>query len=137
MDQYMNGFLTVRVVPSMIVGTPMLEIISQCVCVKLYSKIEMLGFLIFPLILLEAIIVNVMVYTLASWVNSKSTKLLRMHVRRTVEFGGKKSVLAREIKSCGVLKIKFGSNFIDSGTPLVIQNLCLHQTANLLLISDR
>ncbi|XP_035715556.1 uncharacterized protein LOC118438863 [Folsomia candida] len=136
LEKYMNGCTMVRIVPSMVLCTPNLQIISQFVSIKLHSKIAMPGFLIFPLIMVDAVIVNVFVYTLASWVNSTSTKLLQTQVRRTVQFGGKKSQLAREIRACGVLKIKFGSNFIDNGTPLVIQNFCFNQTLNLLLISD-
>lgn len=69
------------------------------------------------------------------WVNAASAKVLKLHVRQGVQFGGKRSLVTREIKACSVLKIKFGSNFIDNGTPLVIQDFCMNQTLNLLLIS--
>lgn len=131
----MNEFLMARVVPALVSLTPIVQIICQYVCIKLHDQISMPGFLMFPLILVDAVVINGFVFTLASAINSTSAKLLETHVKRTVEFGGKRSVLAREIKACGVLKIKFGSNYIDNGTPLAIQNFCLNQTLSLLLLS--
>ncbi|OXA47974.1 hypothetical protein Fcan01_17295 [Folsomia candida] len=107
LEKYMNGFLMARVAPMMVMSIPAIQI--AC---------------------------GLLVYTFASWVSSTSTKVLQTHAGVTVQFGGKRSVLAREIRACGALKIKFGSNFIDNGTPLVIQNFCLNQTVNLLLISS-
>lgn len=131
----MNVFLMVRVVPTVIICSITLQVISQYVCIKLHDKIAMPGFLVFPLMCVDAFVVNVLVYSLASWVNSTSTEVLQSFERNTIQFGGRKSILAREIRACGVLKVKFGSNFIENGTPLVIQNFCLVQTLNLLLIS--
>lgn len=51
-------------------------------------------------------------------------------------WGGRRSALIKGAKACTVLKIKFGSNFIDRGTPLVIQKFCLDQTMSLVLIDE-
>lgn len=45
-----------------------------------------------------------------------------------------KKLIRRQVKGCSMLKVKFGSNFIDRGTPLVIQNFCINQTVSLTLI---
>lgn len=94
------------------------------------------GLLVFPLMMLDCAVVNGFVFTLASRVNTTSTEMLKMQERHSIQFGGRRSVLAREIRSCGVLKIKFGSNYVDKGTPLVIQDFCVNQTLNLLLIDE-
>lgn len=84
-----------RVVPSVVGLIPMLQIVFQFVCIKLHGKIAMPGFLIFPLILLDAVVTNAFVFTLASRVNSTSTEVLEMQVRHSVQLGAKRSVLER------------------------------------------
>lgn len=130
-----NEFLMVRTVPAMVAFIPTLQIVSQYVCIKMRGEIEMPGFLLFPLILVDSVGVNLLVFTLASWVNNISTKFLHtLDAKIAGRRGTRKWMLRKEKIACGVLKIKFGSNFIDSGTPLVIQNFCLTQTMSLILL---
>lgn len=136
LEKYFNGYLMKRIVPMIVLSIPIIQVVSQYVCIQLHDEIPMPGFLIFPLIMFDCVLANVFVYSVASWVYSKSIKVLRAYARHTVKFSGRKSRLAREIKACAVLKIKFGSNFIDNGTPLVIQDFCMNQTVSLLLINS-
>lgn len=129
----MNSYVTQRIVPALIIGGPILQIVAQYVCIKIRDEIEMPGFLVFPLLLLDATLLNVLVFTCASWVYNVSVQVMRTQERNLLT-DKKNSVLRRSAKACAVLKIKFGSNFIDNGRPLVIQNFCLNQTASLILI---
>ncbi|OXA47836.1 hypothetical protein Fcan01_17249 [Folsomia candida] len=90
---------------------------------------------IFPVIQLEATLNNIVIFTLASWVFNSSIKSLKKLDGTTLQFV-RRSVIRKKLKACGTLKIKFGSNFIDSGTPLVIQNFCLNQTMSLILMKE-
>lgn len=77
------------------------------------------GFLIFPLMGVTAL------YLYHSY--QQGYRIIRIRISR--------GILRRHILSCYALKVKFGSNFTDRGTALVIQNFCLHQTVSLTLIN--
>lgn len=139
MEKLLNAFLMVRIVPVMVAGMPGLQILTQYVCIKMHEEISMPGFLIFPLVFGDSTVNNVLVFTLASWINNISAKVLMQLGNKMVNLDASRmglSILRRKIKACTVLKIKFGSNFIDRGTPLVIQNFCLNQTMTLILIKS-
>ncbi|OXA42400.1 hypothetical protein Fcan01_22900 [Folsomia candida] len=80
---------------------------------------------------------NIFVITLASRVNASSKRVLKILSGKIVGFrGAEMRHLRRELAACGVLKIKFGNNFIDNGTPLVMQNFCINQTLSLCMVKD-
>lgn len=111
---------------------------AQCVCINLHDQIGFPEFLIFPLFLVNAAIVNIFVFSLAAGIHNQSASLLQSMKRRSSETAGKKGgIQRREICNCTVLKIKFGSNFIDRATPLILQNFCLNQTMSLTLANSR
>lgn len=127
----------VRLIPVYILLMPVLQILTQYVSIMMHDEIPMPVFLIFPLVWANVIVNNIFVFTLASWVNNVSIKILREQTNAMIRrgWGGRKSSLIKSAKACPALKIKFGSNFIDSGTPLVIQDFCQAQTMSLILIS--
>ncbi|OXA42442.1 hypothetical protein Fcan01_22758 [Folsomia candida] len=90
----------------------------------LEREIPMPVFLIFPVILVDASVNNILVFTLASWVFNSSVKYLKGVEKMTLQFRSQ-SLIRKQLKSCGTLKIKFGSNFIDNGTPLIVLVQCL------------
>ncbi|OXA45026.1 hypothetical protein Fcan01_20122 [Folsomia candida] len=108
------------------------------ICVMMHDEIPMPAYLIFPLVLLNCLGNNIFIFTFASWVNNVSTRTLREQLMGMGRcgWGKRRSILSKEAKACTVLKIKFGSNFIDRGTPLVIQDFCLTQTMSLILIDE-
>lgn len=134
LEKYMNAFLERRIVPVTMLTIPLNQIIGQYVSICLHDTIPMPFFLMFPLIAVDTGVCNVLVFTLASWVHSGSLDVLRKLRRLTC--GRRNSVFAKNLKSCSLLKIKFGSNFIDRGTALVIQDFCMNQTANLVMINS-
>lgn len=125
-----------RIVPVFITLVPTIQILTQYVCVMMHDEIPMPAFLIFPVIWVNVFVNNIFVFTLASWINNVSARTLREQVGALVKcrLSGRRSHIIKEVKACTVLKIKFGSNFIDKGTALVIQNFCLVQTMSLILI---
>lgn len=122
-----------RVLPTAITLVPGLQIVAQYVCIRLNTEIPMPGFLVFPLIGVNAIIYDILIFTVASSVHNLSQDILQSFCRK-ISGISMDPVERRRTKCCSVLKIKFGSNFIDRGTPLVIQDFCMNQTVNLVLI---
>lgn len=115
---------------------PAIQIVGLYVCITLHEEIALPGFAIFPLLAIAATIHNILVITLAAMVNISSKRvliILRLKIVGSNE-GKMRKLLRRELAACGVLKIKFGNNFIDNGTPLVMQNFCINQTMSLCLV---
>lgn len=134
LEKHMNDITNVYILPALIIGVPLLQIVSQYVSITMHDDIPMPGFVLFPIMSVEAIITNVVVFTPASWVNGRSTRILARYARK-ITHCVRKSVVVKERKACTMLKIKFGSNYVDQSTPLVIQNFCLNQTMSLILIN--
>lgn len=135
LEKCLNDFLMVKIVPALITFVPGIQILGQYICVKMHHDVRMPGFLIFPLLTIDAALINIIIFTLASRVNSVSIKVLATHEKYSSKFK-RTSAIKKSIRACAVLKIKFGSNYIDNGTPLVIQNFCADQTMSLILIGS-
>lgn len=130
----MNGYARNQVAPAVVIGMPSVQILSLFVCIKLHDVVPMPGFLIFPLILVDTFINNILTFTMASNVHNVSEQFLHDWSKRIP--GGMDSSLRKQLKACNVLRIRFGSNFVDRCTPLVIQDFCANQTMSLLLIKS-
>lgn len=137
LEKYFNACPHIkRIIPLTVFITPTLQIITQYVCISLRDAVPLPGFLVFPLIAADTIINNVLILTLGSGVHSGSQKALQLLNRRKQRGLKPDRIIRRKVKSCSLLKIRFGSNFIDRGTPLVIQDFCMGQTVNLILINS-
>lgn len=138
LEKSFNAYVTETIVPVIISITPAIQISAMFVCIKMHGEIALPGFSTFPLITLVAGITNVLVLTLAPMVNTSSRRVLDTLEEKIVECqGGKRALNRKEFRACSVLKIKFGSNFIDRGTPLIMQNFCVSQTVSLCLVKAR
>ncbi|OXA47716.1 hypothetical protein Fcan01_17514 [Folsomia candida] len=133
LEKHLNEWLKPVLVPSLITLAPSLQILSQYVCIQMHNDIPMPGFLVVPLIVQNTIIVNILVFTLASYVFSSSARVMQ-NIKRRIRKEPRRSTIKKDLKACSIMKIKFGTNFVDRGTPLVIQDFCLSQTMQLLLI---
>jgi hypothetical protein len=133
-ERYFNNFLQNGLAPAMVIIVPCIQITGQYVCIKLHSQIPMPGFLLFPLILFDAGLHNIVVFSMASSIHNASTETLATWKR--IHGGKKKSWERKQIKACSAMKVKFGSNYMDRSTALVIQNFCMTTTMSLLLIKS-
>lgn len=133
LEKMFNAFLKARILPALLIGTISMNILSVFVCISLHGEIEISGLLLFLALGFNAALVNIITYTLASTVNTRSTQILRSFRTKMVGMR-RKSELRRQIASCSVLGVQFGSNFIDRGTPLVIQDFCLNPIVSLSLL---
>lgn len=139
LEKSLNAFLMNRIVPIILLCVPGLEVVGMYVCIQYHEVIPMPGFLVFPIIYFDATLFTVMVFTLASWVYNKSSRVLiklGSGLNNIPSSSSQRKLMKRELRCCSVMQIKFGSNFVDAGTPLVIQNFCLNQTLSLLLIKS-
>ncbi|OXA48160.1 hypothetical protein Fcan01_16887 [Folsomia candida] len=136
LEKTINHAMKGQLVPAMIGVCPQIQVFSMFVCIKLYSKIPMPGFLIFPLVMFDSSVNNLVIETLAAKVNTNSVKFLS-DLNRGLKSFPNKSSHRKEMRACTAAKIQFGQNFVDKGTPLVIENFCFNQTVSLLLLNSR
>ncbi|OXA54724.1 hypothetical protein Fcan01_11035 [Folsomia candida] len=136
LDRILNSALKGELVPAIIGLVPQIQVFSLFVCIRLSSKIPFPGVLLFPLILTDASVVNFVVNTLAAAVNTNSSNLL-VDLNQELRGFSVRSSFRKELKASRPTKIQFGQNFVDKGTPLVIENFCFNQTVSLLLLHSR
>lgn len=140
LEKILNDALHDKLAPAIIGIGPLIQVFTQFVCVKLYSKIPLPGFLVFPIILINSLISNLVIQTLAAKVNSISAELLLLLKSELSCFPTKSKTRKqnwKELTACKPTRIQFGQNFVDMGTPLVIENFCINQTVSILLLSAR
>ncbi|OXA49146.1 hypothetical protein Fcan01_15418 [Folsomia candida] len=110
LEKCVNDFVQPRVLPGLIFCVPGIQIIAQYITINHHADIAMPGFLVFPILLLNAVISNMLLLTLASFVHKNSTKILHNLTSKWVHGRTKRGrATRRELKSLTPMKIKFGS----------------------------
>jgi hypothetical protein len=133
LESMLNNFLKQRITPLVLCGVPLMQMFTFYLCIKFHEVFPPLVFLLFPIVFVDSLVINVVVFTLASWVFTKSQKAINL-LQKNAAKSGRKSLIKKQIRSYSAMKIKFGSNFVDRFTPFLIQSNVLSQTASLLLI---
>lgn len=93
----------------------------------------MLG--LFLLILTEMVPFQFCVLTGAAEIYKLSLKWKREWKGGRAQFWEKGTLFRREVKSIRALKIEFADNFVDSLTPLIVQNFCWNQSISMILLN--
>ncbi|OXA53979.1 hypothetical protein Fcan01_11354 [Folsomia candida] len=136
LEKSFNSILMHRVIPPVMMLTAGIQIVGLYVYITHHKDIPTHpGLLIFPLVGIEGIICNVLIFTVASFVYTSSLHVLRSLRKRAGNMRETKSWTAsKELKSLTFMSVKFASNFVDGGTPLSIQTFCMNQIASLCLL---
>ncbi|OXA48545.1 Ubiquitin-like modifier-activating enzyme 1 [Folsomia candida] len=137
-EKSFNNFTKNQILPFLISCAVALEVLALFVCIDLHKQIEMPGFLIFPMVMVDSLLTNLMVLTFASYVNKNSTKVLSNLTGSIVQIPGKRgrNIARRRLRSCPSLKVQIWMNFVNRLTPLTTQTFCLNQTVSLIMIKD-
>jgi hypothetical protein len=121
-----------RALPVTALGGIISQFLTSIVCIRLHDKIQMPDFLLFPALYFDCCILILLLFTVASLTFVKSKRILS---NWKMSYQMKRKYFRKSLYMLTPLKIKFGGNFVDQSTPLVIQNFCLTSTASLLLLS--
>lgn len=117
---------------------PNLQIFATFIVLSMKGRVPTYAYIGIGMLALETFLFNMIGFTVASFVNSKSIRVLGVLRNTCLTRGGsfcKKKELVKTLKSCRELRLYVGNNFVDRGTPLVMQSYCFSQLASLLLIS--
>lgn len=128
----LNNCVGPIIVPVSFVGFPSIQILAFFTMIRLYDVVPMPAFLYFPRMYVDTLLLNVILQTLAANLFIKSK---RLRTKFIAEGHAWRKVDRKELQATINLSLKFGSNYIDAGTPLVIQDFCVNQTVSLLLMT--
>ncbi len=129
---YSNSFITPCIVCVMFIN-----ILSFYVCIKFGLELPLAMFLCFLLCALNSCVIVLCLYTSMANVVQESTFVLKVKLKSGL---GKNMIrlspwFRRYLKSCKIVKIYVGStNFVEPLTPLPVEQFCIQQTVNLLLL---
>ncbi len=128
-----NSCVRGQLFPAFALLFPSIQLSSGYVCIKLHDTLSLPAFAYFALIYIDCIILITAIFTAPShvYISSKNLILKWKSDWRT----SRKSGLRRETRTLNPIKVRFGSNFVDNSTPLVIQDMCTRTTVSTLLIS--
>lgn len=126
-----NSCVRRQMLPACSIGLPAVQFAAGFVCLKFHDSMSLPAMVFFSLIYVDAVILTTCVFTAASHVFINSLELLSTWKTRWQTRGE----VRKSLRSLTAIKIRFGNNFVDNSTPLVIQDMCTRQTATSLLIS--
>jgi hypothetical protein len=135
LERIFNNFLKNKLTPMLLGGVPLGQVFCIYTCIKFHGKIPLPAFLMFLILGLDTVINNTLLFTLASRIHNESQDAIALWEKNSYKYS-RKSGLKKIIRGFTPLKIRFGSNFIDRSTALVIQNEVLELTMSLLLIKN-
>lgn len=118
-----------RIFPVLVTLCPVIEILGAFACVRLRGEMIPLEF---TFIMMETKLVTgftLAFFSGAGKINTGSGKLLR-----ACKAGENRTETKKVLATLIPLKVRFGQNFVDGLTPLILQQFCTIQMANLLLL---
>lgn len=130
LNRVMNSILLTKVTPTMVSVAPAIQVFGQYVCIMLHKEIPYPQFILFPVTVWNSFACNMFFLSFASAMFGRSERVLK----RMRGLSANKKI-RRKVRASWELRLKFGSNYVDQGTPLVIQDFCILQTVNLILMS--
>lgn len=128
-EAILNFCVRSKLFPSLLVVAPLIQILMTFACLKYHDAMSVSQLMFLAAGAADTFLVNVIYCTGAGIVHMKSSAYLE-RMRGVV----KGKLGRRLLKSYLTLKVRFGSNFMDERTPLVLQHFCSIQIANLLLL---
>src|SRR5206468_4144187 len=98
-------------------GVPLLQVAGNVVVIKLANQLSLITMVTFCIGFLDALIINVIVATCASKINTRSKNVFYswrkgIHFQYSPSKRNKVKVVLREIASFLPLRVEFGNNFV-------------------------
>ncbi|XP_021953388.2 uncharacterized protein LOC110850231 [Folsomia candida] len=128
-EQLLNSCTRFRIFPVFAATVPGIQIITTYACVKHFDAMQLTHLLVVFFGMVDGILFNMVLFTGSAKLYSKSADYLdgvRIRARGKLE--------TRFARSLTQVRLRFGNNFVDELTPLVVQHFCSIQIVNLLLL---
>lgn len=109
------------------------NIIATFLCVSVGSRLfSEIGNWMFVIVFFNSLVVILIFGYLSGVVNQKSKMGINL-LKRQRQVNLDRKIFRREIASCAPIKIRFGNNYVDRKTPLVMMTFCIKMATKLLL----
>jgi hypothetical protein len=115
------------------IAAPIIQILSAFALIQSYDVSGGLELIFFGLAIIDSSIVNLLFFTGAQQFHTTIKKWLT----KMKGIRGKNRERARVLSSMTPLRLWLGSNWVDKMTPLILQQFCWVQIANLLLLENK
>lgn len=129
LESILNSCIRRTLLPTVLIVCPSMQILTTFVFIKYNDTMSSSQMIFVSLFAVDTFVLNVL-YSTGAGVIYRKSKVYLEGLRDQVKAKFEKRLL----KSYVSLKVKFGTNFIDESTTLVIQHFCSTETANLLLL---
>jgi hypothetical protein len=137
LERIFNDCLCLRVTPSLMISTPLLQISCLYICIMLRDEIDYPSFLIYPLFALDAFFFSFLGFSLAGFAWNRSVNVIQQfqsEVKRANDSNKDMKLLKKEVRAMRHIAVKFGANYVDSGLPLTLQKNAMDATLSLILM---
>lgn len=114
------------------------NVLGMCLTILSGARLlDHIGNLFFPLATTFLTVFTIVFGTFAGFVNNWSTKCISKFQKKCGRCDKmERHELRRVIRSCTMMKIRFGNNFMAISTPLVILGFVAKNTVRLLLLQE-
>lgn len=133
LEKLLNDCVKSRIFLVVAITFPMLQVVTSFIVIRADAGMDVAIFVYFGVLMMDAVILNLALFTGAAKIYGGSAKILRKW-RGNVFLSTQSKLEKRVLMSICPLRLYFGSNYVDNLTPIVIQAFCSCQTVNLLLL---
>lgn len=138
LSRMMNACIQTRILLMSTLFLPICQVLSTFLLIRLGRQLGLQGIGLMVIFLGNVVTVLICPYTIAAFINSKSVEVVQKCKGNFKLADGRRSTYTVKcFRACFPLTIRFGNNFVERTTPLIIQNFCFSQVASLLMASKR
>lgn len=133
LNNHYNAFVRKVLAPILTAVLPLMQAVSVFASIRFSSKMKGMSGLMFPLILGDSILFNLVANTACEKIYKESAEVKE---KLMVQAGRKGTLWRKKVKALGVMKIQFRDNYFDRGTTLKMQDFVMGMAVNLLIMTE-
>lgn len=128
-EKLFNSCVQGRIFPLIVTSCPVVEILGGFACIRLRESMNLLQLVFIMMETFSLIVFSLISFTAAGKIYTGSVTWMR-----GCKAGEGNRVNRKVLASLTPLRVRFGQNFVDGLTPLILQQFCTIKMADLLLL---
>lgn len=130
-ERVLNACFRGRVLPMEVLVAPLLQIFIGVAVITLFHTAHWIVVSVLVILFVDAVVLVLIPLSAGSVIYSRTQDWIK-----GVQCGNGNKYLRRVARSLRPLRLEFGGNYLDTLTPLIVEEFCWRQTASLLLLMD-
>lgn len=135
LEKQTNDCVGVVIFPVFAIGFVAIQFFALYVCIKMHESMSVVSLGFFFLCYVDASALQYTILTTGSRIFVLSSEML-LSLRDISARNHTSREMRKTLKAFLPLQIKFGVNFVDNATPLVVQDMCIRQLTSSLLVTN-